>query len=227
MGGPGAAIGAGSALLQGVAGLIQQGKAAKMRRGLKDPGYVIPSDFGKNLGIAEQMARVGMPSEQYNQAQTNIQRSTQAGLRQLGRMSNPFAAIQGLARGQQEAGLNLDVANANARRQNILGAMGARREMANQKLAQQQYAQQGYMDEINQANAMSGAGMQNISRGLGTLGSIGMTGMASFGQNTNNIPNTTSVTNTPNYPTMPSILPYLNTSRFRSSFPTVGTPRTP
>lgn len=178
MGGPGAAIGAGSALLQGVAGLIQQGKAAKMRRGLKDPGYVIPSDFGKNLGQAEQMARVGMPSEQYNQAQTNIQRSTQAGLRRLGRMSNPFAGIQGLASGEKDAGLNLDVASANIRRQNILGAMGARREMANQKLAQQQYAQQSYMDKINQANAMSGAGMQNIAGGLGSLANVGMTSMS-------------------------------------------------
>lgn len=228
MGGPGAAIGAGSALLQGVAGLIQQGKAAKMRRGLKDPGYVIPSDFGKNLGIAEQMARVGMPSEQYNQAQTNIQRGTQSGLRQLGRMSNPFAAIQGLARGQQEAGLNLDVANANARRQNILAAMGSRRELAGQKLAKQQYAQQSYMDKVNQANALRGAGAQNVAGGLGTIANVGMTAMSAFGRKEpSTIDDTTTSYNSPNYPSIPNRLPYLDTSRFRSSFPTIGTPRTP
>ena len=169
-----AGIAGGAGLLQIGSGLLQQGKAKKMRKGLKDPGYVIPEEYGKNLGIAENMAKTGMASEQYNQAQTNIQRGSQAGLRQLGRMSNPFAAIQGLARGQQEAGLNLDVANANARRQNILSAMGARREMAGQKLAQQQYAQQSYMDKMNQANAMTGAGWQNIAGGVGTIGSAGM-----------------------------------------------------
>jgi len=177
LGGPGALIGAGASLIGGISGLIQKGKANKMLRNLKDPGYVIPEEYGKNVGIAENLAKTGMPSEQYNQAQTNIQRGSQTGLRQLGRMSNPFAAIQGLARGQQEAGVSLDVANASARRQNILGAMGARREMAGQKLAQQQYAQQSYMDKVNQANALKGAGMQNIAGGLTSLGSVGMTAM--------------------------------------------------
>ena len=171
-------IGAGVAGLAGLgqmwSGFSQKHQAKKALKGLKDPGYVIPEEYSKNLGQAEQMAKTGMPSEQYNQAQTNIQRGSQTGLRQLGRMSNPFAAIQGLARGQQEAGMSLDVANANARRQNILGAMGARREMANQRLAQQQYAQQSYMGKMNQANALKGAGMQNIAGGLKSIGSAGM-----------------------------------------------------
>jgi hypothetical protein len=170
-----AGIAGGAGLLQIGSGLLQQSKAKKMRKGLKDPGYVVPEEYGKNVGIAENMARTGMPSEQYNQAQTNIQRGSQTGLRQLGKMSNPFAAIQGLARGQQEAGLSLDVANAAARRQNILGAMGARREMAGQKLAQQQYNQQTYMDKMNAANALTGAGWQNIGGGLSSIGSAGMT----------------------------------------------------
>ena len=175
--GVGGAIAAGSGILQGVSGLLQKGKANKALRSTKDPGYVVPEEYAKNVGIAENLAKTGMPSEQYNQAQTNIQRGSQTGLRQLGRMSNPFAAIQGLARGQQEAGMSLDVANAAARRQNILGAMGARREMAGQKLAQQQYAQQRYMEKINAANALKGAGMQNIAGGLSSIGSVGMTAM--------------------------------------------------
>jgi len=176
--GVGGAIAAGSGILQGVSGLLQKGKANKQLKSLKDPGYVVPEEYAKNVGIAENLAKTGMPSEQYNQAQTNIQRGSQTGLRQLGRMSNPFAAIQGLARGQQEAGMSLDVANAAARRQNILGAMGARREMAGQKLAQQQYAQQSYMDKINAANALKGAGMQNIAGGLRSIGSTGMSAMS-------------------------------------------------
>ena len=68
-----------------------------------------------------------MPSQEYNLAGTNIQRGTQAGLRQLGRMSNPFAAISGLQRGQTDAFSRLDAQNASVRRQNILQAMGARK----------------------------------------------------------------------------------------------------
>jgi hypothetical protein len=152
----------------------QKRRARKMLAGLKDPGYTIPDEFKTNLGEAENMARTGLPSEQYNLAGTNIQRGTQAGLRQLGRMSNPFAAISSLQRNQNDAFSQLDASNAAARRQNMLQAMGYRREYAGQKLAQQQYAQQGYMNKVNQANALLGAGMQNQSGAFSDLGKIGI-----------------------------------------------------
>lgn len=174
LGGAGSAIGIGAGILKGIGGLIQQGKANRMLKKLKDPGYEIPDEYKQNLGIAENMARTGLPSEQYNQASTNIQRGTQAGLRQLGRMSNPFAAIQGLARGQSDAFAGLDANNAATRRQNILQAMGARRELAGQRLAQQQYAQQRYMDKVNEANALKGAGLQNMGGGLSDIGRVAM-----------------------------------------------------
>lgn len=186
LGGPGALIGIGAGLLKGVGGLIQKGKANRMLKSLKDPGYNIPEEYKQNLAEAENMSRTGLPSEQYNQASTNIQRGTQAGLRQLGRMSNPFAAIQGLARGQSDAFAGLDASNAAARRQNILQAMGARRELAGQRLAQQQYAQQRYMDKVNEANALKGAGLQNMSGGLSDIGKIGM--QSSFGSKSSSNP---------------------------------------
>jgi hypothetical protein len=174
LGGIGGAISIGSSLLGLLGGIGQKKRAKKMLAGLKDPGYVIPEEFKKNVGEAENMARVGLPSEQYNLATTNIQRGTQAGLRQLGRMSNPFAGIASLQRGQNDALAGLDASNAAARRQNMLGAMGARSAMAGQKLNQQQYAQQRYMDQVNQANALMGAGQQNAAGGLGSLGQFGM-----------------------------------------------------
>jgi hypothetical protein len=159
------------------------GQVKKGRRALKeaqklDPGYQIPDEFKKNLGESENMARVGLPSQEYNLASTNIQRGTQAGLRQLGRMSNPFAGIAGLQRGQSDAFARLDASNAAARRQNMLQAMGARREYAGQKLNQQQYQQQKYFDAVNQANALIGAGRQNTAGGLSSIGSAGA-GLAS------------------------------------------------
>lgn len=161
-------------LFQGISGANQQKKARKMLKAAKDPGYQIPEEFQTNLGQAEQMARQGLPAEQYNLATTNIQRGTQAGLRQLGRMSNPFAGITGLARSQSDSLAQLDAANAAARRQNILGAMGARTQLAQQKLAQQQYGQQRYFDQVNQANALMAAGRQNVAGALSGLGNIGM-----------------------------------------------------
>jgi hypothetical protein len=188
------AVAAGGAKAISGASQVKKGKRALARA--VDPGYEIPKEFERNLGQAEQMSKVGLPSEQYNLASTNIQRGTQAGLRQLSRMSNPFAGIAGLQRGQSDAFAQLDASNAAARRQNILQAMGARRELAGQKLSKQQYAQQGYFDKVNQANAMIGAGRQNVAGGLSTIGNVGasMAGSAGRQQPSSVIPPTTTAT---------------------------------
>lgn len=159
-----AGIAGGVGVLGGLfSGGAQKKKGRKMLSEAQklDPGYQIPTEFNKNLSQAEQLSKVGMPSEQYNLAGTNIQRGTQAGLRQLSRMSNPFAGIAGLQRGQNDAFAQLDAQNANVRRQNILQAMGIRKDLAGQKLNAQQYQQQKYFDAVNQANAMIGAGQQS------------------------------------------------------------------
>jgi hypothetical protein len=166
----GVAVAAGGA--KAISGASQVSKGKKALKNAKDPGYKIPEEFERNLGQAEQMSKVGLPSEQYNLASTNIQRGSQAGLRQLSRMSNPFAGIAGLQRGQSDAFAQLDASNAAARRQNILQAMGARRELAEGKLAQQRYAQQGYFDKVNQANATIAAGRQNVVGGLSSIGNV-------------------------------------------------------
>ena len=176
----GAGIGIAAGAAKSISGASQVRKGKRMLRKAVDPGYKIPEEFQTNLAQGEQMARLGLPSEQYNLATTNIQRGTQAGLRQLGRMSNPFAGISGLARAQSDSMASLDAANAAARRQNILQAMGLRSQLAQQKLAQQQYSQERYFDAVNQANAMIGAGRQNVAGGLNTIGNIGMSA-ASFG----------------------------------------------
>jgi len=169
----GVAIGAG--VLKGVGGILQSGKGRKMAKRLIDPGYKIPKGFSQNLAIAENLAQTGMPSEQYNKAQQDINRAGTAGVRAIGRSSNPAAGVASLFRGQTDAFNNLNVANANARRQNILSAMGYRRDFANQELAQQQYGQQKYFNEMNQANALKGAGMQNMFGALTDIGTAAAT----------------------------------------------------
>jgi len=190
----GAAIAGASAAGKGISGASQTAKGKKALKNAIDPGYNIPEEFKKNLGIAENMARTGLPSQEYNLASTNIERGTQAGLRQLGRMSNPFAGIAGLQRGQSDAFARLDASNAAARRQNMLQAMGARRELAGQKLAQQQYAQQGYFDKVNQANALIGAGRQNVAGAFNTIGNVGLGLIGAQGSANNPPPNTSGIT---------------------------------
>lgn len=177
LGGPGAAIGLGSSLLQGIGGLFQRNKAKKMLARLQDPGYRIPKGFYKNLAESEQMARTGMPMEQYNLAKQGIDRAVSTGMRGLSRSANPSAGVASAVRAGTEGVLNLEAQNAAVRRQNILQAMGARRELAGQELAKQQYNQQRYMERVNQANAMMGAGQQNVAGALGGIANIGMTNM--------------------------------------------------
>lgn len=169
----GVAIGAG--VLKGVGGILQSGKGRKMAKRLIDPGYKIPKGFAQNLAIAENLAQSGMPAEQYNKAQQDINRSGTAAYKGAGKSANSTAGIASIFRAQTDAFNNLNVANANQRRQNILNAMGYRRDFANQELAKQQYGQQKYFNEMNQANALKGAGMQNMFGGLTDIGSAAAT----------------------------------------------------
>lgn len=166
----GVAIGAG--VLKGVGGILQSSKGRKMAKRAIDPGYKVPPGFAKNLARAENLAQTGMPSEQYNKAQQDINRAGTAAYRAKADTTGGIASI---FRAQTDAFTNLNVANANQRRQNILSAMGYRRDLANQELAKQQYGQQGYFNTMNQANALKGAGMQNIFGGLTDIASAGAT----------------------------------------------------
>jgi hypothetical protein len=179
----GMGIAAGAGLLKAGLGFLQQSKGKKMLKNTVDPGYVIPPGYEKTVGEAEQAAKRGLSPQEYNLASTNIQRSSQEGLRQLGRMSNPFAGIAGLARSQSDSFSKLAGQDNQIRRQNILQAIGARREMSGQQLAKQQYSQNRYFDKVNDANARIGAGTQNMFGGIGDIGSAGlMAGMAGKGE---------------------------------------------
>ena len=178
----GMGIAAGAGLLKAGLGFLQQSKGKKMLKNTVDPGYVIPPGYEKTVGEAEQAAKRGLSPQEYNLASTNIQRSSQEGLRQLSRMSNPFAGIAGLARSQSDSFSKLAKQDNQIRRQNILQAIGARREMSGQQLAKQQYSQNRYFDKVNDANARIGAGTQNMFGGIGDIGSAGVMSMMGGGK---------------------------------------------
>ena len=173
-----ALISAAPAALKGIQGLAQGAKGSKLAKKNIRPTYEIPKEFQQNLAIAENMGRVGLPQQQYTQGLQNIQRGQSAGLRQLGRMGRG-GSVAGLARAGMDATLGLDVADANARMRNQQSAMGYRSLMGQQQLAKQQYDKFAkYEEEAAAAEALQGAGRQNVMGGLSDLASVGMTAMA-------------------------------------------------
>lgn len=173
-----ALISAAPAALKGIQGLLQGAKGAKLAKRNIRPTYEIPQEFQQNLAIAENMGRVGLPQQQYTQGLQNIQRGQLAGLRQLGRMGRG-GSVAGLARAGMDATLGLDIADANARLRNQQAAMGYRALMGQQQLAKQQYDKFAkYEEQAAAAEALKGAGRQNVMGGLSDLASVGMTAMA-------------------------------------------------
>jgi hypothetical protein len=221
IGGAGAAnpamlgLGAIGSIGQGIAGLIQSGKAKKAMKRLQDPGYKIPPEVAKNLAIAENMAQTGMDTAEYNRAQQDINRSVSTGTRALGRSSNPSAGAASLVRAGADALTRLGIQSDSIKRQNILGAMGARKDLAEQKLAKQRYEQQSYADQYNQLNAMRGAGIQNQIGGMSGLGQLGLY--------SNIYGRSSSPTGTPGLPMSPTQMSMLSSYK-TPSLTGIGTP---
>jgi hypothetical protein len=127
------------------------------------------------------MGRVGLPQQQYNQAQQNFQRNQAGALRQFGRMGNP-RGLAGIVRAGNDASLGLDVADANARMSNQRNAMGYRSQMGQQQLAKQNYDKfMKYGEQADAAAALQGAGRQNVMGGLSELSQVGQMAMYNGG----------------------------------------------
>jgi hypothetical protein len=88
-------------------------------------------------------------------------------------------SVAGLARAGMDATLGLDIADANARMNNEGIAMGYRSQIGQQQLAKQNWDRFGnYQEQAAAAEALKGAGRQNVMGGLTDLANIGMTTIA-------------------------------------------------
>jgi len=172
-----ALISAAPAALKGVQGLLQGAKGSKLAKKNIRPTYEIPPEFQQNLDTAAMRARRGLPQQQYTQGLQNIQRVQTAGLKQLGKMGRG-GSVAGLARAGMDATSGLDIADAQARMGNENIEMGYRGQIGQQKLAKQQYDKFAkYEEEAAAAEALKGAGRQNVMGGLSDLATVGVTYM--------------------------------------------------
>lgn len=156
------------AAIKGTTASAQKKEARKLMAKIGEmPQETIAPELLDNKTIASISAAEGLPSEQYALAQKNIQRNQMAALRgaQDRRMSG--ALITGIQDNTNNANLKLDVANANARRDNQGKLMQANRNIARmRKMIYDNYINKNYIPTLNYARALRGAGQQNANAAL-------------------------------------------------------------
>lgn len=170
---------------------IRQGQQADdLDAANKRPDYTIPDEYKQNLAMANHMARVGMPQQQYDNQLNAISRNQAGGLQQLGMSANPGAGLASIVRAGNDANNNLNAQDAAQRQNNQRYAIQQNGIMGQQQLAKQQYDKfDKYTENFNKAQALRGAsnaGMNNAVNSLsGLAGGMAMSGGLGFGGNGN------------------------------------------
>lgn len=168
----GAVAGAG-ALGKFLKGASQQRQAHRINRSNPFQVEALRPEYAKNVAEAEAMSRSGLPQQQYNNALQNFQRNQNAGLRAFSR-SGRTGGLATLLRATNDATMNLDVADANARMGNQRFAMGQRGILANeQKRLFDVNKRQNWLQQLAKANALQGAGIQNQFGAFNDLSQLG------------------------------------------------------
>lgn len=135
-----------------IAGSSQKKKANKLLSGLQYPNEQIPSEITA-------AAATGLPSEQYNQGMQNIQRQQLIALRGAHDRRGGLGLISGIQQGTNDADLNLDVKNAQARQQNQFRLAGWKDKVWQNNIKDK------YNRDYNYAMGLLGQGNQNVYGG--------------------------------------------------------------
>lgn len=169
-------------IVKGIGGIFDIfGGNRRARRNVR-PVAQVNENYLKNVALAEQMGRQGLPQQQYNLGLQNINRNQSAALGALSRSANPNAGLQGLLRASNDATMGLDVQNANARLNNQRFAFGQRNNLANEQQRVFDWNQKGkYLEEAQAASQQINAGKQNAMGGLTDLSVLGQQYLASEG----------------------------------------------
>lgn len=163
--------GLGGAAVGLVSGLFGKKKANNLLKQNPYPTQEMPSEVTANQQIAQSEATQGMPSEQYEAAQRNIQRNQAAALSAAG--TSPGGAVRNVGAIQQasnDATGNLNAQSAEMRRQNISQLMGANTAAASWKDKLFDWNQrQKYIQNYNYGMGLLGQSNQNIMGGVDKL----------------------------------------------------------
>ena len=161
-------------------GAKQKREAKKIAEGNTRPDMPIPSAILENQKLAKSMAQEGMASEQYTKGLKNIDRSATNALRGATDRRGGLMAVGQVQGSKNDALLNLDVADANARQRNQQGLINQNSNLARyQQNAWDWNKKQKFLETAASARALMGAGNANFNQGL-DRGLTGLTYGADF-----------------------------------------------
>lgn len=160
--------------ISALSGAAQKKKANRMIAGNQYPEQQIPQAIIENQNLAKLYSNTGLPSEQYQKAKMDIERNRNAAIRSATDRRSGLGLIGSIQKGANDATLNLNVADANAMRQNQQRLM-----QQNNITGQWQNniwdwnKRQKYIQTAASARALLGAGNANLNAGLDrTMGGL-------------------------------------------------------
>ncbi len=180
----GGGLKAASSIFSLIKGIGQSKRANRMAKDNIRPTYQIPNEVLQNQQIAQLFSNQGMPSQQYQQAKTNIQENQAAALSassdRRGGLGNIGAVLQGTNRAQG----NLDAQSAQMRMQNIGNLMNQNQILSNYRDTAFKINQmQPYQENAAAIRALSTAGQANAQQGITGIADAAGTFLSGIGGN--------------------------------------------
>jgi hypothetical protein len=162
-------IAAGIGGAQSAFGAYQYLEGRRLAKTAKRPEMNIPREIYNKLTTAQQMALEGMSEQERTKYIDNLQRVANFQMQEMGTRKAGLVGAAELGQTQADALTNMAVQSEQMRRQNQHYLGQTQSEMADWK--QQQFMANKmapYMATVNAANAMQGAGLQNVWGGAGS-----------------------------------------------------------
>ena len=163
------------AVAQAGTGIYQAVKGGQLARSMDRPNFEIPQEILDNLTDSQMQALRGMPAEQKQQYIDNVMRSQQAALGAMGDRKAGLAGLGGVQQNAIDAYRNMLSMDAQQRQTNEQALQGVRSNVADYKDKQFQVNQlDPYNQTMQAAEAMKGAGIQNMIGGVASGAQMGL-----------------------------------------------------
>lgn len=165
-------------LLSSIIGGGQRKQAKKALANMQYPTETIPEEVLQNQNQANQMAATGIPQEQYNKSMRDIQRQQLTALRFANSRRGGLMALPALSQQTNDATLNLNAADADARIGNQRYAQQVNNQVAGWKSNLfDKNVRQKYDRDYNYNMSLLGMGNQNlfggVDKGIAGLSELG------------------------------------------------------
>ena len=153
--------------VQAGTGIYQAIKGRQLANSTARPDYSIPQEMLDMMTDSEVQALRGLPAEQRQQYLDNVMRAQQASLEAMGDRKAGLAGLAGVQQQATDAYRNMLSMDSQARMDAEQRLQGVRGTMADYKDKQFQVNEmQPYQNTMQAAEAMKGAGLQNIMGGV-------------------------------------------------------------